>query len=136
MESDPKGPGIKLSRVHPELVRRLFENEVPEIFTGTVEIKAIAREAGSRTKLAVYTEDESIDPIGSCVGQRGSRVNTIIDELGGEKIDIIEWNEDVEDFIAAALSPAQVLKVKLNEEEKKASVLVPDDNWNNFYFFI
>ncbi|MCK4635312.1 MAG: transcription termination/antitermination protein NusA [Candidatus Moranbacteria bacterium] len=127
VESDPKGPGIKLSRVHPELVRRLFENEVPEIFSGTVEIKAIAREAGSRTKIAVYTEDESIDPIGSCVGQRGSRVNTIIDELGGEKIDIIEWNEDVEDFIAAALSPAQVLRVNLNEEEKKASVLVPED---------
>ncbi len=127
VESDPKGPGIKLSRVHPELVRRLFENEVPEIFAGTVEIKAIAREAGSRTKIAVYTEDENIDPIGSCVGQRGSRVTTIIDELGGEKIDIIEWNEDLEDFIAAALSPAQVLKVKLNEEEKKATVLVPDD---------
>lgn len=127
VESDVKGPGIKLSRVHPELVRRLFENEVPEIFSGVVEIKAIAREAGSRTKIAVYTEDESIDPIGSCVGQRGSRVGTIIDELGGEKIDIIEWNEDVEDFIAAALSPAQVLKVELNEEEKKAHVTVPDD---------
>ncbi len=127
VESDVRGPGIKLSRVHPELVRCLFENEVPEIFTGTVEIKAIAREAGSRTKIAVYTEDESIDPIGSCVGQRGARVTTIIDELGGEKIDIIEWNEDLEDFIAAALSPAQVLKVTLNEEDKKASVLVPDD---------
>lgn len=127
VESDVKGPGIKLSRVHPELVRRLFENEVPEIFAGTVEIKAIAREAGSRTKIAVYTEDESIDPIGSCVGQRGARVNTIIDELGGEKIDIIEWSDDLEEFIAAALSPAQVLKVELNEEEKKACVTVPDD---------
>jgi N utilization substance protein A len=127
VESDPRGPGIKLSRTHEEMVRQMFESEVPEIFTGTVEIKAIAREAGSRTKLAVYTEEEGIDPIGSCVGQRGSRVNTIIDELGGEKIDIIEWNDDMEDFIAAALSPAQVLRVELNEDEKKATVLVPED---------
>lgn len=127
VESDTKGPGIKLSRVHPEMVRQLFEAEVPEIFAGTVEIKSIAREAGSRTKMAVYTEDENIDPIGSCVGQRGSRVSTIIEELGGEKIDIIEWSSDFEEFIAAALSPAKVLRVDLNEEEKKAHVLVPED---------
>lgn len=127
VESDTKGPGIKLSRIHPEMVRQLFEAEVPEIFAGTVEIKAIAREAGSRSKIAVYTEDESIDPIGSCVGQRGSRVNTIIEELGGEKIDIIEWNNKPEEFIKAALSPAKVLQVDLNEAAKKALVIVPED---------
>jgi len=127
VELDPKGPGIKLSRVHPELLRRLFELEVPEIFAGTVEIKAIAREAGSRSKMAVYTEEEGIDPIGSCVGQKGTRVNAIIDELGGEKVDIIEWNEDAEDFIKAALSPASVISVELDEDAQKATVIVPDD---------
>ena len=127
MELDPKGPGIKLSRVHPELLRRLFELEVPEIFAGTVELKAIAREAGSRSKIAVYTEEEGIDPIGSCVGQKGTRVNAIIDELGGEKVDIIEWSEDMEEFIAAALSPASVISVDLDEEAQKATVIVPDD---------
>ena len=127
VELDPKGPGIKLSRVHPELLRRLFELEVPEIFAGTVEIKAIAREAGSRSKIAVYTEEEGLDPIGSCVGQKGTRVNAIIDELGGEKVDIIEWSEDMEEFITAALSPASVISVTLDEENKKATVIVPDD---------
>ncbi len=127
VELDPKGPGIKLSRVHPELLRRLFELEVPEIFAGTVELKAIAREAGSRSKIAVYTEEEGIDPIGSCVGQKGTRINAIIDELGGEKVDIIEWSEDMEEFIAAALSPASVISVELDEESKKATVIVPDD---------
>ena len=127
VELDPKGPGIKLSRVHPELLRRLFELEVPEIFAGTVELKAIAREAGSRSKIAVYTEEEGIDPIGSCVGQKGTRVNAIIDELGGEKVDIIEWSEDMEEFIAAALSPASVISVDLDEEAQKATVIVPDD---------
>ncbi len=127
VSEDTRGPGITLSRTHTELVRRLFELEVPEIFAGTVELKAIAREAGSRSKIAVYTDDESIDPIGSCVGQRGTRVQAVIDELGGEKIDIIEWDEDPAKFIAAALSPARVLTVELNEEEKTAKVTVPED---------
>ncbi|MEF3691785.1 MAG: transcription termination factor NusA [Candidatus Moraniibacteriota bacterium] len=128
IESDTRGPGIILSRTHSEMVRRLFELEVPEIFSGTVEIKAIAREAGSRTKIAVIAKEEGIDPIGSCVGQKGTRVQAIIDELGGEKIDIIEWNENIEKFISASLSPAKVLAVKIvNEEEKEAMVVVPED---------
>ncbi len=127
VESDTKGPGLLLSRTHPEMVRHLFSLEVPEIFTGTVEIKAVAREAGSRTKIAVFSSEEGVDPIGSCVGQKGTRVQTIIDALGGEKIDIIEWNENVEKFISAALSPAKVLSVALLEEEKRAVVTVPDD---------
>lgn len=127
VELDPKGPGIKLSRVHPELIHRLFELEVPEIFAGSVEIKAIAREAGSRSKIAVHTEEDGIDPIGSCVGQRGTRVNAIIEELSGEKIDIIEWNDNPEKFITAALSPATVLDVRLDEEKHKATVVVPND---------
>jgi N utilization substance protein A len=127
VESDTKGPGLLLSRTHPEMVRHLFSLEVPEIFTGTVEIKAIAREAGSRTKIAVFSAEEGVDPIGSCVGQKGTRVQTIIDALGGEKIDIIEWNENVEKFVSAALSPAKVLSVALHEEEKRAVVTVPDD---------
>ena len=127
VESDTKGPGLLLSRTHPEMVRHLFSLEVPEIFTGTVEIKAVAREAGSRTKIAVYSDEEGVDPIGSCVGQKGTRVQTIIDALGGEKIDIIEWNENTEKFISAALSPAKVLSVALHEEDKRAVVTVPDD---------
>ncbi len=127
VESDTKGPGLLLSRTHPEMVRHLFSLEVPEIFTGTVEIKAVAREAGSRTKIAVYSSEEGVDPIGSCVGQKGTRVQTIIDALGGEKIDIIEWNENTEKFISAALSPAKVLKVELFEGEKRAVVTVPED---------
>jgi len=127
VESNSKGPGITLSRVHPMLVQKLFELEVPEIFAGTVEIKSIAREAGERTKLAVFSDEDGIDPIGSCVGQKGTRVMAIIDELGGEKIDIILWDEDIAKFIAAALSPAKVLKVEINEESKEASVSVPED---------
>ncbi|MBI2439027.1 MAG: transcription termination/antitermination protein NusA [Candidatus Moranbacteria bacterium] len=127
VESDTKGPGLLLSRAHPEMVRHLFTLEVPEIFTGTVEIKAIAREAGSRTKIAVFSAEEGVDPIGSCVGQKGTRVQAIIDELGGEKIDIIEWRDDQEKFISAALSPAKVLSVELFEEEKRALVKVPSD---------
>ncbi len=122
-----KGPGITLSRVHPDMVRRLFELEVPEIFAGTVEIKAIAREAGERTKVAVASTEEGIDPIGSCVGQKGTRVQAIIEELGGEKIDIILWNEDPAKFISAALSPAKVLRVDLDEGEKKATTVVPEE---------
>ncbi|MCA9364541.1 MAG: transcription termination/antitermination protein NusA [Candidatus Moranbacteria bacterium] len=125
--SDSRGPGIVLSRTHPDFVRRLFELEVPEIFSGTVQVKSIAREAGSRTKIAVFSEEQGVDPIGSCVGQKGTRVQAVIDELGGEKIDIIEWRENVEKFIGAALSPAKVASVTLNEEEKHASVLVPED---------
>jgi len=127
VESDPKGPGITLSRVHPEIIRKLFELEVPEVFSGAVEIKSIAREAGSRTKIAVFSKEEGVDPIGSCVGQKGTRVQAIIDELVGEKIDIIEWNEKAEKFIAAALSPAKVLSVELNEENRASVVKVPED---------
>lgn len=129
VESDPKGPGIVLSRSHPEMVKHLFSLEVPEIFAGTVEIKAIAREAGSRTKIAVSANQEGIDPIGSCVGQKGTRVQAIIDELGGEKIDIIEWNEDIEKFVVAAMSPAKVVSVEIteNEDGRRARVVVPDD---------
>lgn len=127
VESDTKGPGLLLSRTHPEMVRHLFTLEVPEIFTGTVEIKAIAREAGSRTKIAVFSAEEGVDPIGSCVGQKGTRVQAIIDELGGEKVDIIEWKEDPQKFISAALSPAKVVAVELFEEEKRALVKVPSD---------
>lgn len=127
VESDTKGQGLLLSRSHPEMVRHLFTLEVPEIFTGTVEIKAIAREAGSRTKIAVFSSEEGVDPIGSCVGQKGTRVQAIIDEIGGEKIDIIEWKDNAEKFISAALAPAKVLNVKLNEDGKYALVTVPQD---------
>ena len=127
VEADPKGPGILLSRSHPALVQKLFEIEVPEIFAGTVEIRAMAREAGSRTKIAVASNEEGVDPIGSCVGQKGTRVQAVIDELGGEKIDIIEWNDDVAKFISNALSPAKVLGVKVIENKREARVAVPAD---------
>lgn len=127
VEADPKGPGILLSRSHPMLVQKLFEIEVPEIFAGTVEIRSIAREAGSRTKIAVASNEEGVDPIGSCVGQKGTRVQAVIDELGGEKIDIIEWNDDVAKFISNALSPAKVLSAMVNESKKEAKVTVPMD---------
>lgn len=122
-----KGPEIVLSRTHPEIVRELFATEVPEIAAGTVEIKSISREAGSRSKIAVIATEENIDPVGSCVGQRGSRVQTVINELGGEKIDIIEWDEDPKTFIVNALSPAEIENIELNEEEKTASVQVAED---------
>ena len=122
-----KGPQVFLSRSHPGLVKRLFELEVPEIGDGTVEIKGIAREAGSRTKLAVYTEFEDVDPIGACVGTRGTRVQTIVDELNGEKIDIITWSEDPAELISSVLSPAKVETVIVDDlEEKMATVVVPD----------
>jgi len=127
VESGSKGPGITLSRVHPMMIQKLFELEVPEIFAGTVEIKEIAREAGERTKIAVASTEEGIDPIGSCVGQKGTRVMAIIDELGGEKIDIVLWSDDIAKFIAAALSPAKVLNVEINNEKKEATVTVPED---------
>lgn len=121
-----KGPQIVVSRSHPGLVKRLFENQVEEIYHGIVQIKSISREAGSRTKIAVQSIDEKIDPIGACVGQRGARVKAVVDELGGEKIDIINYSEDPAEFISASLSPSKVVKVDVNEEEKTALVVVPD----------
>ncbi|MHB1392477.1 MAG: transcription termination factor NusA [Clostridia bacterium] len=121
-----KGPQIVLSRTHPGLVKRLFELEVPEIHNGIVEIKSIAREAGSRTKMAVYSHDDNIDPVGACVGQRGQRVQVIVDELKGEKIDIIEWNDDPVAFVGSALSPAKVLGVTIDREMNAARVVVGD----------
>jgi N utilization substance protein A len=121
-----KGPLILISRTHPGLVKRLFEKEVPEIYDGVVEIKSISREAGSRTKIAVYSSDPNVDPVGACVGPKGNRVQVIVDELKGEKIDIIEWSQDPVKYIAASLSPAKVLSVTVNEEEKSAQVIVPD----------
>ncbi len=121
-----KGPQIYVSRTHPELVKRLFEQEVPEVHDGTVEIKSIAREAGSRTKIAVYSKNENVDALGACVGQNGCRVNTIVDALGGEKIDVITWSEDPKEFIAAALSPSKVVGVSINEIEQSAKIVVPD----------
>ncbi|MEG0392390.1 MAG: transcription termination factor NusA [Anaerovoracaceae bacterium] len=126
VKNSTKGPQVFLSRSHPGLVKRLFELEVPEIEDGTVEIKSIAREAGSRTKMAVYTEDENVDPIGACVGSRGARVQNIVDELFNEKIDIITWSEDPVVLIKNVLSPAKVEEVIIEEEEKLATVVVPD----------
>ena len=122
-----KGPQILISRTHPGLVKRLFELEVPEIYDGTVEVKSIAREAGSRTKMAVWSADENVDPIGACVGPKGQRVAAIVDELRGEKIDIIKWSEDPAQFIAAALAPSDVVDVMMAEEGKACRVIVPDD---------
>ena len=122
-----KGPEIILSRTHPEIVKELFATEVPEIAAGSVEIKGIAREAGARSKIAVVATEENIDPVGSCVGQRGSRVQTVIHELGGEKIDIIEWDEDIKTFIIHALSPAEIVDIDIDKEEKTAKVKVNED---------
>ena len=121
-----KGPQVVASRTHPGLLKRLFELEVPEIQDGTVEIKSVARESGMRSKIAVYSKDENVDPVGSCVGQKGMRVQAIVDELGSEKIDIVKWNEDSAKYIANALSPAKVVSVAVNEEEKISRVVVPD----------
>lgn len=127
VEQTNKGPQIVVSRSHPGLVKRLFELEVPEVLAGIVEIKAIAREAGQRTKMAVASNQEGVDPVGSCVGQRGVRVQAVMNEIGEEKIDIILWDEDQKTFIANALSPAKVNNIILNEEDKKAEVEVPED---------
>jgi len=121
-----KGPQILLSRSHPGLVKRLFELEVPEIQEGIVDIFSISREAGSRTKIAVYSNNENVDPVGACVGQNGTRVKAVVDELNGEKIDIVNWSKDPSVFIANSLSPAKVLDVQINEDEKSASIIVPD----------
>ena len=126
VKTSTKGPQIYLSRSHPGLVKGLFELEVPEIQDGTVEIKGIAREAGSRTKIAVWTEDENVDPVGSCVGARGARVQEIVKELNGEKIDIIAWSEDPDELIRNVLSPAKVEEVIIDEENKMALAIVPD----------
>lgn len=121
-----KGFRILVSRTHPELVKRLFEKEVSEVADGTVEIKSIAREAGSRSKIAVWSNDENVDPVGACVGLNGTRVNNIVDDLKGEKIDIITWDEDPAVFIENALSPSKVVSVKVDVDKKSASVIVPD----------
>ena len=121
-----KGPQVVVSRTHPGLLKRLFELEVPEIQEGIVEIKSVAREPGNRSKIAVWSKDESVDPVGSCVGYRGMRVQAIVDELGSEKIDIVKWSEDPAKFIANALSPAKVVSVAVNEAEKVSRVVVPD----------
>ena len=126
VKSTSKGPKILVSRTHPELVKRLFESEVTEVKEGIVEIKAIAREAGSRTKIAVWSNDPDVDPVGACVGMNGARVNAIVNELRGEKIDIITWNENPAMMIENALSPAKVISVIADAEEKAAKVVVPD----------
>jgi transcription termination/antitermination protein NusA len=122
----PKGPQIVVSRSHRNLVRRLLELEVPEIFNGTVEIRAIAREPGSRSKVAVSARQDGVDPVGACVGIRGVRIQNVVNELSGERIDVIEWNADPATFVGKALSPAQVVSVTLNEAEKTATVIVPE----------
>ena len=126
VKESSKGPRINVSRTHPELVKLLFEQEVSEVADGTVEIKAIAREAGSRTKIAVWSNNEDVDPVGACVGVNGTRVTAINDELNGEKIDIVEWNENAGEFIENALSPATVIYTFANPETKEAKVVVPD----------
>ena len=127
VKNGSKGPQIHVSRTHPGLVKRLFELEVPEIFEGVVEIKSISREAGSRSKIAVYSNDEEVDPMGACVGPKGARVQNIVNELKNEKIDIIKWSKSPEEFISNALSPAKVLSVEVDEDNKSAKVVV-DDN--------
>lgn len=123
-----RGPQVYVSRSHPDLLKRLFENEVPEIFDGTVEIKSIAREAGDRAKVAVYSAEEGVDPIGTCVGPRGERVQAIVNELNGEKMDIIEWSEDPAKYISNALNPANIVEVRFDpENERVCTVIVPDD---------
>lgn len=126
VERTARGPQVFVSRTHPGLLRRLFELEVPEIYDGTVEIKSIAREAGDRSKISVYTTNEEVDPVGSCVGSRGARVQSISNELNGEKVDIVEWSEDPVVFVANALSPSKVIDVQVNEEERSTTVVVPD----------
>ena len=126
VKDDRKGPRILVSRTHPELVKRLFEAEVTEVRDGTVEIKNVAREAGSRTKMSVWSNDPNVDPVGACVGVNGARVNAVVDELNGEKIDIINWSENPANLIENALSPAKVVSVVADDDEKTAQVIVPD----------
>ncbi len=126
VEKTTKGPQIFVSRTHPGLLKRLFEIEVPEIYDGTVEIKSVAREAGDRSKISVHSDNPEVDPVGSCVGPKGTRVQAVVNELKGEKIDIVKWSEDPVVFVANALSPSKVLDVIVNEEEKATTVVVPD----------
>lgn len=127
VKNEDKGPRAMISRTHPGLVKRLFETEVPEIYDGTIEIKAVSRQAGSRTKIAVWSANKDIDPVGACIGQKGARVNTIVEELGGEKLDIVKYSEDPAEFITEALSPAKVLSVEImSEDPKVCKVTVPD----------
>ena len=126
VENTTKGPQIVLSRTHPGLLKRLFELEVPEIFDGVVEIRSVAREAGFRSKIAVYSRNPEVDPVGSCVGPKGTRVQAIVNELKGEKIDIVNWSESVEEYVANALSPSKVVEVEVFEADKMARVIVPD----------
>lgn len=126
VENTTKGPQIFLSRTHPGLLKRLFELEVPEIFQGVVEIRSVSREAGFRSKIAVYSRDTEVDAVGSCVGPKGVRVQAIVSELKGEKIDIVRWSESVEEYVANALSPSKVIEVNVFEEEKMSRVIVPD----------
>ncbi|GAQ16134.1 transcription elongation factor NusA [Oceanobacillus picturae] len=126
VENTSKGPQIYISRSHPGLLKRLFEMEVPEIYEGIVEIKSVAREAGDRSKISVHAPDPDIDPVGSCVGQKGQRVQAIVNELKGEKIDVVEWSEDPVVYVSNALSPSKVVDVLVNEEEKATTVIVPD----------
>ncbi|KKW09305.1 MAG: Transcription elongation factor NusA [Candidatus Kaiserbacteria bacterium GW2011_GWA2_49_19] len=130
VEMTARGPEIILSRAAPEMVREVFKQEIPEVASGVIEIKGVARDAGFRSKVAVATDDSSIDPIGSCIGQRGSRINTIIEELGGEKIDVIQYNDDAAGYIAHALSPAKAVSVDLNDVEKTATVTVAPEQFS------
>ncbi|MEK7680667.1 MAG: transcription termination factor NusA [Patescibacteria group bacterium] len=130
VQMSPRGPEIILSRNHPGMVKEIFKQEIPEIGDGLIEVKGIARDAGYRSKVAVFTSDEAIDPIGSCIGQRGARINTIIEELGGEKIDIIQYSEDAREYISHALSPAKIMEVKLDESVKTAEVSVVPDQFS------
>ena len=127
VKNNPRGPRISVSRTHPDLVKKLFEQESSEVRDGIVEIMAIAREAGSRTKMAVVSHDENVDPVGACVGVNGTRVNSVVDELGGEKIDIINWDDNPAYLIENALSPAKVIVVVADEDAKEAEVIVPDN---------
>lgn len=128
VKETPKGPRIMISRTHPGLVRRLFEQEVPEIYDGTIEIKSVSREAGSRSKISVFSTDENVDPVGACIGPKGQRVSNIVEVLGGEKIDIVKYSEDPVELIAAALAPSEVCSVEIIDEEKKTCrATVPDD---------
>ena len=127
VKKDTKGPQIILSRAHPNLVKELFELEVPEIYEGIVEIRGITRQAGERTKISVYSKNEKVDAVGACVGMRGNRVRNIVNELQGEKIDIVRFNEDIREYIKAALSPAKISEIKLDREKNKAEVIVDDD---------
>ncbi len=126
VEKTTKGPQIYVSRTHPGLLKRLFELEVPEIYDGTVEIKAVAREAGDRSKISVHSDNPEVDPVGACVGPKGTRVQAVVNELKGEKIDIVKWSPDPVEYVANALSPSKVLDVIVNEEEKSTTVIVPD----------